>query len=99
MKPIDKATPVLYKAMLENEVIVGEFRFWRPTTAGAAQQYYTVAITGGRDAGVRDWKTNTHVLSADRAGDLEEVTFTYTSITSTWAEAGITYTDTWNSQT
>ena len=48
---------------------------------------------------MREWKTNTRVLSADRAGDLEEVTFTYTSITSTWAEAGITYTDTWNSQT
>ena len=50
---------------------------------------------------MREWKTNTRDLSADRAGDLEEVTFTYTSITWTWTEGGITYTytDTWNSQT
>jgi type VI secretion system secreted protein Hcp len=103
VKPIDKATPLLYKAMLQNEVIAGEFKFWRanPSTpaggGGSLQQYYTVAITGGRITGIRDWKTNTRDLSADRAGDLEEVSFTYTSITWTWVDGGITHTDTWSS--
>ncbi len=101
VKPIDKSTPLLYKAMLQNQVIAGEFRFWRPGTGpvgggGVLQQYYTVAITGGRITGIRDWKTNTRDLSADRAGDLEEVSFTYTSITWTWVDGGITHTDTWS---
>lgn len=101
VKPIDKATPVLYKAMTENHVIAGEFRFWRAVVTGGGggsqQHYYTVAITGGRIAGIRDWKTNTRDLSADRAGDLEEVTITYTTITWTWVDGGITHTDTWSS--
>jgi type VI secretion system secreted protein Hcp len=99
VKAIDKSTPVLYKAMTENQVIAGQFRFWTPVVGGGGgqlQQYYTVSITGGRVTGIRDWKTNTRDLSADRAGDLEEVTFTYTTITWTWVDGGITHTDTWN---
>ena len=97
VKPIDKATPVLYKAMTENQVIAGEFRFWIASGGGGQiQQYYTVSITGGRVTGIRNWKTNTRDLSADRAGDLEEVTFTYTTITWKWVDGGITHTDTWS---
>ncbi len=98
VKPIDKATPLLYKALVQNEVISGEFRFWRPSPSGdgSQEQYYKVTITGGRITGVRNWKTNTRDLSADRAGDLEEVSITYQSITWTWTEGGIEFNDTWN---
>ena len=34
VKPIDKATPLLYKAMTENRDIAGEFRFWRAVVTG-----------------------------------------------------------------
>jgi len=99
VKPIDKATPLLYKAMVQNEVISGEFRFWRahPSGDGTQEQYYKVTITGGRITGVRNWKTNTRDLSADRAGDLEEVSITYQTITWTWTDGGIEHTDTWSS--
>jgi type VI secretion system secreted protein Hcp len=99
VKPIDKSTPLLYKALVQNQVIAGEFRFWRPNPVGdgTQQQYYTITITGGRIVGVRDWKTNTRDLTADRAGDLEEVSITYQSITWTWTDGGITHTDTWSS--
>lgn len=99
VKPIDKATPLLYKAMVQNQVISGEFRFWRahPSGDGSQQQYYKVAITNGRIAGIRNWKTNTRDLSADRAGDLEEVSIVYQSITWTWTDGGIEHTDTWTS--
>lgn len=98
VKPIDKATPLLYMALAQNQVIQGEFRFWRPHPSGdgTQQEYYKVTITGGRIVGVRNWKTNTRDVSADRAGDLEEVSIIYQSITWTWEPGGISFTDTWS---
>ncbi len=103
VKPIDKTTPLLYKALVNNEGISAVFRLRRPAEPGqiggspTPYTYYTVSITGGRITGIRDWKTNTRDLSADRAGDLEEVSFTFHTITWTWVDGGITHSDTWNS--
>ena len=94
VKAIDKSTPLLAKALAQNQVITAEFRLRRPSVNGTVATYYTVSISGARVAGIRDWKTNTKDLSADRAGDLEEVSFIFTSITFTWVEGGITFTDT-----
>ena len=97
VKAIDKTTPLLFKALAQNQVIAGEFRLRRPNPTGdGIENYYTVSITGGRVAGIRDWKTNTRDLSADRAGDLEEVSFVFQTITFTYNNGGITFTDTWS---
>ena len=95
VKAIDKSTPLLAKALAQNQVITAEFRLRRPSADNSTvATYYTVSITGARVAGIRDWKTNTRDLSADRAGDLEEVSFIFTSITFTWVDGGVTFTDT-----
>jgi len=97
VKAIDKATPLLYKALAQNQPVSGQFRLRRPNQFDKTiENYYTVSITGGRVVGIRDWKTNTRDLSADRAGDLEEVAFTFTTITFTWENGGIEFSDTWS---
>src|SRR5678815_1860047 len=47
-KRIDKATPLLAKALVQNEVIEGVFKFYRPNPAGdgTTEQFFTVAIKG-----------------------------------------------------
>jgi type VI secretion system secreted protein Hcp len=96
VKPIDKSSPLLYRALATNEVLpTVEFRFRRPTDKGAAV-YYTVTLTNASISSVRQWKPNTRDLSADRAGDLEEVSFIYRTITWRYEDGGIEHTDTWS---
>jgi type VI secretion system secreted protein Hcp len=95
VKAIDKASVLLLKALTENHNVTAEFRFYRRDAKGNPQQYYTVTIQDARVAGVREWKTNTRDLSADRAGDLEEVSFTYRTITWRWEDGGLEHIDTW----
>ncbi|HEY1123447.1 MAG TPA: type VI secretion system tube protein TssD [Haloferula sp.] len=97
VKPIDKATPLIYKALAQNskcdEVIL---RFWRKDPKSEkATQYYAITLKDAFVRNVRGWKPNTRDLSADRAGDLEEVTFVYKAIEWTYTEGGTTE-DTWS---
>src|SRR5688500_13035723 len=49
-KRIDKSSPLLAKALGTNEVVEGEFLFFRPNPAGdgKTQQFFTVKITNAR---------------------------------------------------
>ncbi len=46
-KQIDRATPLIAKALAENPVIDGTFQFWRPSASGAEQQTYTIDVKAG----------------------------------------------------
>ncbi|MBK6579854.1 MAG: type VI secretion system tube protein Hcp [Sandaracinaceae bacterium] len=54
LKRIDKSSPLLAKALCNNEMIEGTFRFFRPspTGDGTTQQFFTVEISEGRIAGI-----------------------------------------------
>jgi type VI secretion system secreted protein Hcp len=95
VKSIDKSSPLLYRAIATNEILpTVEFRFRRSTEKGA-EIYYKVTLTNASIAAIRQWKPNTRDLSADRAGDLEEVSFTYQTITWRFEEGGVEESDTW----
>ncbi len=96
VKSLDKSTPLLYKMLATNEAGDVSFKFYRkdPKT-GQTTQYYTVELKNATISNIRDWKPNTRDLSAERAGDLEEISFTYEKITWTYVEGGITFEDTW----
>ena len=53
-KRIDKSSPLLAKALCNNEVIEGEFRFFRPspTGDGTTEQFFTVKIAEARIAAI-----------------------------------------------
>src|SRR4051812_32017750 len=49
-KRIDKASPLLLKALVTNQVVKGTFKFFRPTVKGdaATEHFYTVEFDHGR---------------------------------------------------
>ena len=99
-KSIDRSTPFLAKALCNNEVIEGTFRFFRPNPNGhgTTEHYFTVEITNGRVARI-------HLVSPDgdaHPGDppfitaFEDVHFVYNEITWRYEITGTEHTDTWN---
>jgi len=90
-KPIDKATPLLFQALVSNENLPNvELRFFKPDPkTGKEQMYYTIELTNASIAGIGQ---------SQAVGDpmpLEEVSFTYQKIVWTWTDGGITAEDDW----
>lgn len=84
-KYIDKATPLLYNALVMNENLTRVIlTFYRPDRDGVPVVYYTIEL---RDANV--------VTISDRLLNTEQVSFTYQKIIWTWTEGGITAEDDW----
>jgi type VI secretion system secreted protein Hcp len=96
VKAIDKTTPLLFQALAQNRNCNLELKFYRKDASNQAVHYYTITLTNANVSGIREWKPNIRDLSADRAGDLEEVSFVYHTITFTYVEGGITFEDTWS---
>ncbi len=86
-KCVDKATPLLYNVLVNNENLTTvTFRFYRTAGDGGVEQYYTVELVNAAIAGIE---------SAGR--DTEKVSFVYQKITWTWEDGGITAEDDWES--
>ena len=80
VKPIDKATPLLMKALAQNENVSGALRFYRrsPIGDGTTEQYYTVSFTNGRIVRVEQGMPG-----------YEAVSFVYEKITWTYESGGV----------
>lgn len=91
-KRIDKASPLLMKALSENQVADGEFKFYRPnpTGDGTTEQFYTIKFTGGR---VMSYNLETGV-----GGEEEVVEFSFQKISWTYTNGGVTHEDSWSQQ-
>ncbi len=96
-KRIDKASPLLAKALVENQQIEGIFKFYRPnpTGDGTTEQFFTVAVKGGRVFSQKLMILNT--LDPDQASEppLEEVGFVFHTINWTYTNGGIEHEDNW----
>ena len=99
-KPIDRSSPLLAKALCNNEVIAGTFKFFRPNPSGdgTTEHYFSVEIAHGRVARI-------HLVSPDgyaNPGDppfvaaFEDVQFIYNEITWRYEITGTEHSDTWN---
>ena len=99
-KPIDRSSPLLAKALCQNEVIEATFKFFRPNPNGdgTIEHYFTVEIENGRVSRI-------HLVSPDgyaNPGDpplvapFEDVQFTYNEITWRYEITGTEHTDTSN---
>ena len=97
-KRIDKATPLLAKALCNNEVIEGTFKFFRPNPAGdgTTQHFYTVEISKGRVATQKMWNPDTIEPATSTMPAMEEVSFVFHTITWTYEDTGATHQDSWN---
>lgn len=91
-KRIDKASPVLLKALGTNEKIDGTFKFYRPNPAGdgTTEQFYSVVLEDGKISKISQ--------GGDSSSDLpptEEVSFVFKTITWTYTNGGATHKDSW----
>jgi len=100
-KRIDKSTPLIYKALVRNEVIDGIFKFFRPnpTGDGTTEQFYTIEIKQGRVASFKATSPNCIDPASSTDPPLEEVSFVFHTISWTYTNGGITHEDTWSAQT
>jgi type VI secretion system secreted protein Hcp len=100
VKRIDKASPLLMKALTNNEKIDAVFKFFRPNPSGdgTTEQFYTVELKEGNIASVKQLVPTT--IAASTAGEppMEEVTFVFKTITWTYTNGGITHQDSWAGQ-
>lgn len=97
VKRVDKASPLIKKALTSNEKIDAVFKFFRPnpTGDGTTEQFYSVEIKNGNVASVEDVVNNTLDPQLVNNPPLEKVTFVFQDIKWTFMNGGITHEDTW----
>lgn len=97
LKRIDKSTPLLYKALCQNEVIEGVFKFFRPNPVGdgTTEQFYTIEIKQGRVASFKATVPNCINPASSLEPPLEEISFLFGEISWTYEPGGITHLDSW----
>lgn len=99
-KRVDKSSPLLMKALAENQKIDGKFRFVRPepprmgpTGVRTNPEFYTVGIKNGRITSVKQYVPDTTVPANSNLLPLEEVTLVFQYIDWTYQDGGVTYAD------
>jgi type VI secretion system secreted protein Hcp len=99
-KRIDKSTPLLMKALCENQVIEASFKFFRPnpTGDGTTEQFYTVNFKQGRINTIKQVVPDTIVPATSKDPALEEVAFVFHTIGWTYTNGGVTHEDSWSAQ-
>jgi type VI secretion system secreted protein Hcp len=99
-KRIDKSSPLLAKALCNNEKIDGTFRFYRPspTGDGTTEQFFTVEIADGRVSHIKRVSPDTIDPASSSEPPTEEIGFVFHTITWTYEDGGITHEDGWDNQ-
>lgn len=97
-KRIDKSSPLLMKALTENQVIEGTFKFFRPnpTGDGTTEQFFTVEIKQGRVNSIHQHVPDTIVPASSTLPPMEEITFVYHTICWSFTQGGVTHEDKWS---
>lgn len=95
-KKIDKSSPLLFKALAQNEPVnKAEFRFYRPAagSSGAEEHYMTVLIENGYVSSYRTFTLSDYTGVGTLL--IEEVSFVFQDITITYEIGGATHKDSW----
>lgn len=94
-KRIDKSSPLLAKALVRNEVIEGQFRFYRPNPAGdgTTQHFFTVEIKQGRINSIKRLSPSTLEPATASQPATEEVSVSFTTISWTYHPTGASFND------
>jgi len=100
-KRIDKSSPLLAKALCNNELIEGEFKFYRPNPAGdgTTEHFFTIEIKEGRISGIT--RVSPDVIDPASANEpaTEEVSFVFGYIRWTYEPDGVEHVDHWSERT
>ncbi|EFE05971.1 Hcp family type VI secretion system effector [Citrobacter youngae] len=85
-KPVDKSSPLLTKAISENECLTCDFEYYRTNRFGINELYYKVKLINARIASIAH--TVPHTINNSEGQPEESVSLTYESITQEHCIAG-----------
>jgi len=97
-KRLDRSTPLLRRALCNNEQLAGHFRWFRPNPSGdgTTQHFMTLAFTQGRLTKCVLRLPDTLGAETGTLPALEEVELTAGTYTWTWIDGSIEFQDTVN---
>jgi type VI secretion system secreted protein Hcp len=94
--PIDKATPLLYAALVTGEALIEVvIRFWRPAATGQQEQFFTIELVNARIVGVRLEQLDTENPNNASVAQRGYISFAYERIRWTYELSGVSYEDAW----
>ncbi|MFA9460264.1 type VI secretion system tube protein TssD [Thiohalorhabdus methylotrophus] len=98
-KWLDRATPRLYQALLEEEPLAEAlFTWYHFNASGQEEVLYTVRLENGRITRMQPWMPETFDPHSDHAWHMEAVSFAYEKIIWSWGPGGeVEFEDTWRS--
>ncbi|GDX07333.1 Hcp family type VI secretion system effector [Buttiauxella sp. A111] len=85
-KPVDKSTPLLSKAITENECLTCDFEYYRTNRFGINELYFKVKLINARIASIHT--DVPHTIDNAQGQPEESISFTYESITQEHCIAG-----------
>ncbi|AUZ63324.1 TPA: Hcp family type VI secretion system effector [Citrobacter amalonaticus] len=85
-KPVDKCSPLLTKAISENECLTCDFEYYRTNRFGINELYYKVKLINARIANIKH--VVPHTINNSQGQPEESVSLTYESITQEHCIAG-----------
>ncbi|TBM32119.1 Hcp family type VI secretion system effector [Hafnia paralvei] len=85
-KPVDKSSPLLSKAITENECLTCDFEYYRTNRFGINELYYKVKLINARISSIKH--VVPHTINNSVGQPEETVSFTYESITQEHCIAG-----------
>lgn len=96
-KRIDASSPLLFKACCQNVRIEGVFMFFRPSIDGTGdtEHFYSVEITGGRIARIKQTSPNVEEPGASTTPPMETIAITFSQIMPRYERGGACHTDSW----
>ncbi len=94
-KVFDKSSPLLYQALVTGESLNCEINWYRTSSEGSAEHYYTHLLEGAVVVDIKSIMPNCQDPSQSHFTHLEEVSFSYSTITWTHEIAGTEGNDDW----
>jgi type VI secretion system Hcp family effector len=95
-KPVDKSSPLLNKAITENEILTCDFDFYRTNRSGMNELYYKVKLI---DASIKELRLiSPDTLKEPDSQPTESVSFTYNSVSWEHCLAGTSAYSLWSAR-
>ena len=96
VKLLNRGSPRLLEALATNERLTYvRFDVWAPSLAGKEVRLLTYELQNARLISVRPWMPNKSDTATVTYAPAEEIAFVYESITVTFEDGGVTFTDDW----
>lgn len=98
VKPIDAASPLLYKACCNGEILDELLFDWYAIQEGAEAIYYSTKLTNVMVSSVEDVLPNTKDPTKEKQVHLERVELRYGDIEWEYKDGGIIHMDSWSQE-